>query len=227
VYAATLVPLVLLARRLADDPQASAARPGRCVAAVAPSWAVTGVAVCLLALPALWESLIDRGTIGELPAPVAPRLDGWDGPVVARRDWRPRFPGALVTGAWSYERNAAVVHAYVAACGAQAPRRKLVEYPSSIAGEDASEPSATRVLRVGCDGLDEPLVERRLRTRGRERLVWSWYEVHGARVASARAALASVYDAGFERWRVAADSKNGAGERGNACRAELAGRSSR
>jgi EpsI family protein len=85
----------------------------------------------------------------------------------------------------TYHRDGDVVDAYAAFYGRQAHGNKLVGYLSRITGPEG------RWTEIGSDRADLGdgyfASERQLKdAAGRQRILWTWYEVRGTRMLSAR-----------------------------------------
>lgn len=180
MFAAGLVPLFVYARRLA----ARSGPPPRIGAAprvdASRAAAVSAAALAVLALgPVLATFVADR--VGAVPVLHAPDVSGWrKDPSTGR--WRPEFPGAAATVEAAYRRGDANVDAFAAFYGHQGPLRKLIGYPSDVAGGSWSMQASRDV-----DDRLRPFVRRGELSGpgGRRRAVWSWYEVRGERFRSA------------------------------------------
>ena len=182
LFAAALVLYLLLARRFGGpsgevDPgtqHASVPRVRLSVGLVVP-------AIAALAAGPLWARALEPAA-----PPAMARLElqvpaGWTGPQAPAPDWRPEFPGAAAERQASFSRGPARVGVYLAYYDRQRPGQKLIGYRSRVSGADWHEVS---VAALPVTGAVAAAVTERVLADGsaRERLVWSWYEVHGVRV---------------------------------------------
>jgi EpsI family protein len=142
-------------------------------------------ALLALAIAPAWALALERRDAGPTPELAMPAVTGWSGPEAPTFAWEPVFPGADAERLTSYRREDATVDVYVAFYGQQERGAKLVGYLSRVSGaEDRWTETGTDRVEAG---TGEWVVERRVRgPAGGERLIWTWYEVRGARVLSAR-----------------------------------------
>jgi EpsI family protein len=118
-----------------------------------------------------------RGDAIERPTPsLAPRVDGWSGPVATPNSWRPVFVGADTESLVAYRRGAAEVEWYAADYAFQRQGKKLLGYDNSM-----FDPRAYAVLDEGAvAAAAQQFVQLRLQdTAGAQSLIWYFYEIDG------------------------------------------------
>jgi exosortase A len=187
VFAAAMVPFFLIARRIArgaplpmarpvppDDPSSRGPLPALVVGLVA------------LGLAAVWGAAVDLRTAGEpRPQLAMPAVPGWDGPGLAEPDWQPSFPGAAAVQLAGYRQGDLVVDAFAAFFARQSELEKLIGYYARIEGAEGwQERGRSAVVLHDAGGAPTAAREHVLEdAAGQQRLVWSWYEVRGTRLA--------------------------------------------
>jgi EpsI family protein len=180
VYAAALLPLFFISRRIAGT-GALPAEPTRTVATVKAS--VGAVAAVILALGAgpMWVRAVGAWNGSSMRSVVLPLVPGWEGPSVPQVDWQPQFPGAAEEKRAAYSRAEATVDVFVALYDRQEPDRKLIGARSSIDGARWRVMDAVQLTVAGQSPatVAEHVVAD---DSGGARVIWYWYEVRGVRV---------------------------------------------
>lgn len=181
VFAVAMVPLTLIARRLASrlpalDPKQATVPSARVATVLVRAALGTGLLVAAWG----WGALLEWRAASFPLSPLAPPLlAGWNGPLAPHGQWQPRYAGAASTWAARYKSGADEVDAFVARYTSQSRGRKLVGFLSTVVGGAGWAERATR--RVDAPRAIEHEV---VGPAGQRRLIWSWYEVGGARLMS-------------------------------------------
>jgi EpsI family protein len=169
LFAFALVPIILLARRLARTSQP---RPDTSHTRAKLNGVPVAFAVLLLALGPVWVLALDKRA--ESPEQVQwPLPQEWLGRQSAASDWKPQYPGALAERLAAFTSDAGTVDVYTAVYGQQGTGHKLIGYDSSITG---------RGWEVVRETHTESAREIEMADRtGHGRLIWMWYDVRGQR----------------------------------------------
>ena len=182
VFAFAMLPFFWIARRIAracPELPARAVPPGK-VALGPRVW----LAVAGLALAPLWTFAMSTRDVGPEPELLTPVIPGWEGPKAPGGEWEPKLSNPARARHVAYATGGDEVDVYSAFYGHQRAGGKLVGYGVRIAGDaELWQQQGTRVVEVGESGA-RALEHRVLGRDGRERLVWSWYEVRGQRLLS-------------------------------------------
>ncbi|RMF11635.1 MAG: exosortase A [Alphaproteobacteria bacterium] len=114
-------------------------------------------------------------TVPELAAPMA--RDPWRQVESATDEiWRPRFRGVDAEFVQDYERSdGARVRLYLGYYGAQREKAEVVQFGNTVVAPEPWDWSSGRNTQVQVNGRPHPVIESRLITRHRARLVWHWY----------------------------------------------------
>jgi EpsI family protein len=181
LFAFALIPIMLLARRLARTPRP---RPDVPHERAKLSGVPVACGALLLALGPVWVLAVDlRAESPEQVRWPASLPQGWLSSQSAPPDWKPQYPGALAERLTAFTSAAASVDLYVAVYGLQGPGHKLIGYDSSITG---SGWEVLRDARITVPASHASVREMEISDRsGHRRLLWMWYEVRGERAPSA------------------------------------------
>lgn len=140
VFAALIVVVSVLGRKLSPDPDPVPAQRGGSRAAGAQGipgrLAATAAVLCLPTLAILWlgNSRMTFDTPAQVLVPQGG--SGWHGPVASSQRWLPDFPGATRHGLVAFESDGGMrVETYWAVYGRQDQGAKLVYYANSLTGK--------------------------------------------------------------------------------------------
>lgn len=181
LFAGALVPFFIYARKLSRaQPRPAAKSAPRTRAASISIGRLAVSCVLLLAGPA-WARIIDGPADARSVTLTLPEISGWQGPGDAGLDWHPTFRGATGERLAAYRAESAEVDVYVAYYRRQHAGQKLIGYESQIGGTGWADRDPGEQGSAPATG--EPVTERTLTDpRGKQRLLWSWYDVSGVRV---------------------------------------------
>ena len=175
-------------RRWSDDPEPDPViRSDSTTMPVTPdgSWVPVFLSLLLIALPpnylaAIVNSVANGVEDVKLSAPLPAGQDGWSGPSVGQRPWRPLFSGELLEQAGSYvDPNGHTVDVWVGVYGLGATAgAEMIRHGNRISpSEDTSfVPETDRVVTLR-DGGQLRVRERMVRDVEGDRRVWYWYLV--------------------------------------------------
>jgi EpsI family protein len=185
VFAFAMVPFFWYARRVAHSELApTKGTAGDDTVAIGPR--VILAAALLLVGPA-WAMAIAKRADVPPPRLTLPAATGWSGPDAPEFDWEPVFPGVNAELLRAYRRADETVDVYVGHYGRQTHGRKLVGYASRVTGaEERWTDQGSAVVEVPDANGAQVIEHEATDPAGGQRIVWSWYEVRGERLLSAR-----------------------------------------
>lgn len=185
LFAVMIAGFLLVARRMPLAPESDVPSGGSSPAAASAYVFSTALALTAAAIGPLCDRMAQHA---EIPAPIAPAMPvapvSWQGPVDASSGtWQPRFVGADLTNSAEYQSGERRVEWYAATYAWQGQGKELIGYDNTLLGP-GDELVGSEVREVG----GASVIETRVRRQESTSLIWSFYEVGGARTTGSFAA---------------------------------------